>query len=79
MKNIIERSIKPVEQFNNEMRAKGNYTMVMSLGNGSMCDEPRKRGYVVSKKHRLGGSGSYFIMNYEKALEWLNTDCLIKR
>jgi hypothetical protein len=36
-----------VKRFNNLMLLQRKYTMVMTLGNGSMIDEPRKNGWVV--------------------------------
>ena len=76
MKYIIERSIKPVWQFNKEMLDKQQYIMVMTLGNGSMVDMPRKRGYVVSKEHKEGGKSSRFFLNHDKAFDWYSADKL---
>jgi len=39
--------ILQVKRFNDLMLLRKNYAMVMTLGNGSMVDEPRKNGYVV--------------------------------
>ena len=36
-----------VKRFNNLMLLQKQYTMVMTLGNGSMVDEPRQNGWVV--------------------------------
>lgn len=39
--------ILQVKRFNNYMLLEKKYTMIMTLGNGSMVDEPRKNGYVL--------------------------------
>jgi hypothetical protein len=36
-----------VTDFNQDMLAQRKYTMIMTVGNGSMVDEPRVRGWVV--------------------------------
>jgi len=36
-----------VKRFNNLMLLQKKYTMVMTLGNGSMIDEPRQNGWVI--------------------------------
>lgn len=48
-----------VENFNNEMLAMRNYTMVMTTGNGSMVDKPRVRGWVVWQSKSLGDSHDF--------------------
>lgn len=46
------KTITQVKEFNREMRAQGKYILMFTLGNGSMADEPRQRGYVVSEGQR---------------------------
>lgn len=43
-----------VKRYNNLMLLQKSYTMVMTLGNGSMVDEPRKNGWVVFQSPKLG-------------------------
>jgi len=40
-----------VINFNAEMLTRQKYTMVMTVGNGSMVDKPRVRGWVVHGKN----------------------------
>jgi len=46
--------------------------MAYTLGNGSMYDEPRQRGYVVQKRHTEGGERSKYHSNKAKALQDYN-------
>jgi hypothetical protein len=72
--NIIKRQIHKVKDWNREKLAEQKYIMVFTLGNGSMLDEPRKKGYVVYKKHKLGGTSAKYMSNYEKALANFHKD-----
>lgn len=67
MNEIKSVSIERVKHWNARMRAEGKYMLVYTLGNGSMADEPRKRGFVVQKYHREGGERSKFHLSREKA------------
>ena len=58
----------PVREWNREKLANKQYILVYTLGNGSMIDTPRQRGYVVQKRHKLGGERSKFHLSREKAL-----------
>ena len=60
--------IYKVKEFNNIMRAKSEWIMIMTKGNGSMIDEPRKTGYVVY----YSPSARWF-SNYDKALNFFQT------
>lgn len=71
---IAERKITPVKAWNSRMRAEKNYIMVFTLGVGSMVDEPRQVGYVVSKTHREGGERHKFHLSHDKALADFNSD-----
>lgn len=71
---IKDKRILPVSAWNQEYKRKGNYVMVYTLGNGSMLDTERKRGYVVQKHHVQGGERSRFHRNYELALSDYNSD-----
>lgn len=51
-----------VTEFNNLMLHRKHYTMVMTTGNGSMIDEPRKNGWVV-----YGEGFARFYMNKRQA------------
>lgn len=62
---IKERKIYKVKEWN--IKHKGTI-LAYTLGNGSMIDTPRSRGYVVQKRHIEGGESSKFHANYEKAL-----------
>jgi hypothetical protein len=76
MKNITQSKIYTVREWNNTKRSEGKYIMMFTLGDGSMVDEPRKRGYVVEKRHRLGGHGCKYLKNIELAREWQAIDLL---
>lgn len=52
-----------VKRFNNLMLLKKAYTMVMTLGNGSMVDKPRKNGWVV-----YGDNFAKFYLNKQEAI-----------
>lgn len=41
--------------------------LAYTLGNGSIIDTPRQRGYVVQKHHTQGGEMSQYFSNYQKA------------
>ncbi len=65
----MEKSIlTPVKHWNAEKRAKGQYILIYTLGNGSMVDTPRQRGYVVQKYSNQGGERSRFHLYYKNAL-----------
>lgn len=51
-----------VKRYNNLMLLQKRYTMIMTLGNGSMIDEPRKNGWVV-----MGDNYAKFYMNKKEA------------
>lgn len=57
-----------VTRFNNLMLIRKQYTMVMTTGNGSMVDEPRKRGWVV-----YGDNFAKWLPNREQAEQELST------
>ena len=67
--DIKEKRILSVKEWNNEARAKKQYILIYTLGNGSMVDVARQRGYVVQKRHIEGGEKSHFWLNKEKALQ----------
>ena len=64
----MKSTITPVKDWNRYYSNKGQYMLVYTLGNGSMVDEPRKRGYVVQKRHEEGGERSRFHLNLDKAV-----------
>lgn len=68
MNNIKQRKIYKVSEWNRTKSSEGRYMLIYTLGNGSMSDEPRKRGYVVQKYHKESGERSKFFKNYELAL-----------
>jgi hypothetical protein len=68
--NITQRKIHKVKDWNQSHTGIMKYT----LGNGSMLDEPRKKGYVVQKRHVEGGEKSQYFPNYEKALAYFYKD-----
>jgi hypothetical protein len=76
MKNITHHKIYKVKDWNASKRHNGQYMLVYTLGNGSMVDEPRKRGYVVQKWHNQGGEGSRYFRNHKLAMDWMNVDAL---
>ena len=65
---IKEKRILSVREWNNEARAKRQYILVYTLGNGSMADTERQHGYVVQKRHNQGGERSHFFLSREKAI-----------
>lgn len=73
-KTIKEKRIVPVKAWNNEARAKKAYILVYTLGNGSMIDTPRQRGYVVQKRHVEGGERSKFYLSHDKAIADYQSD-----
>lgn len=52
----------------------GQRILVYTLGNGSMYDAPRKRGYVVQKYSEQGGERSKFHLNAIDALADYTSD-----
>jgi len=48
-----------VRRYNNLMLLHKSYTMVTTLGNGSMIDTPRSNGYVVFQSPRLGDTHDF--------------------
>lgn len=76
MDKITERKLFHVKQWNSLKKAEGEYMQVYTLGNGSMADEPRKKGFVVYKKHKEGGSGSKWFPNYLQAEEYYHSENL---
>lgn len=75
MKKYIKvAQIQTVQNWNRDMRLQARYMEVYTLGNGSMVDEPRKRGFVVNKEHIEGGKKSRFFLSQEKALEYYYSD-----
>ena len=66
-KTIKEKRMLSVKAWNDEARAKKAYILIYTLGNGSMIDTPRQRGYVVQKRHIEGGERSKFYLNRELA------------
>lgn len=69
-RNIIKRKIYKVKDWNREKTG----ILVYTLGNGSMVDEPRKKGYVVQKYHKEGGERSHYWKNYTLALSDFYSD-----
>ena len=51
----------------------GKHMLIYTLGNGSMIDEPRRRGYVVQKYHVNGGEKSKFYLKYADAIKDFET------
>ena len=60
--------VERVSQYNRSCLLRKQYIQVFTLGAGSMLDEPRKYGWVVSvdDNHR-------FFLNYLKAKEYAKT------
>jgi len=65
----VRSFIYTVKNWNAIQRNNKQYILVYTLGNGSMVDIPRQRGYVVEKHHIQGGKRSRFHSNKERALE----------
>lgn len=57
-----------VKTWNEIHRRKNQFILIYTLGNGSMVDTPRQKGYVVEKHHSQGGKRSKFHSNIEKAM-----------
>ena len=70
----MDTKLYKVTDWNREKTNQKKYTLVYTLGNGSMLDEPRKRGYVVEKRLENGAERSKYHSNIEKAKADLYSD-----
>lgn len=58
-----------VKEFNALMEMMSNYTYIMTLGNGSMADEPRKNGWVVFEMGTLYNFAKWYSNKAQATLE----------
>ena len=69
MQKATHRKIYKVKDWNSSKTHEGKYILVYTLGNGSMVDTPRKRGYVVQKWIKdTKAERSRYHKNYASAL-----------
>lgn len=58
-----------VKNWNTIQNRNSKYILVYTLGNGSMYEPERQKGYVVEKHHEQGGERSKFHKNIKLALQ----------
>jgi len=63
--------ITQVKEFNKKMLRESRYILVFTLGNGSMVDEPRKNGYVVSGY--CGNDSHRWFNNKQEAIKFIKS------
>jgi hypothetical protein len=64
--------LQQVNEYNRACEMRNAYIQVFTLGNGSMADEPRKYGWVVSGYN--GQDSHHFFKSKIKALEFMENN-----
>lgn len=68
------KTLTQVQEWNRKKRNDGQYIMMFTLGNGSMADKPRQRGWVIYTKNEQGATSARFYQNKDEALLAYNQD-----